>query len=205
MLLAQCLHRLLGKLDATTVEWLDTGVVLDRFAFLSVFASETRMISQTISADIQMPIEQDGAEPVHIGDAKTSDPVQAFDAYVARNKTAGRTTARSRFASVDETFGTLAVECDRIIERRTPAAGSQTASARSRVQGLLSRPAWSLNSASAWGLTAILALLALPFGVTAAAVNLVRGGDVRFSAQMMAIVALLMFLQSSGLGHAALR
>jgi len=239
MLLARMLENLLGELDATTVEWLDTAIVLDRAAFLSAFAPEQPSPDQTsgqttgqtsgqtaqelLTQDIQMPINEQEATPVTAARNPLScaHPVLAFDSYAARHadplpdsdslggiapdaSDRPRTAGRSRFAPVEETFGTLTMQCDRIIERRDRAGQGDFAAACRKVTGVFASRGSSVNTASAWVLTAILAILALPLGITAAAVNLVRGGDMRFSVQMLALMALLMFLQSSGLVHAAL-
>ncbi|KUP91754.1 hypothetical protein TRIHO_34160 [Tritonibacter horizontis] len=219
LLLARVLHRLLTQLDATTVEWLDTAVVLDRAAFLAVFAPE----ADDIAADIQIPVDRDGARPVGRRDPRRARPVLAFDSYAARmeipllqgeildgddapHQRAEQNRAPvSPFAPVEETLGAITIECDRIIERRKTATPGQFSGAYQKMSGLIARPNWTANVVSAWALTAILAIFALPLGVTAAAVNLVRGGDIRFSVQMMGVLTLLMFLQSSELVHAALR
>ncbi|OIQ26160.1 MAG: hypothetical protein BM562_16590 [Alphaproteobacteria bacterium MedPE-SWcel] len=232
MLMARALHDLLAELEATTVEWLDTGVVLDRAAFLAVFASEGAQYAQ----DIQTPIETATATP--IGSAPQQElaeevvldfaaseqqahdtthkaqPVlvgEILDPDVTSRSAPGQAAEaetpprRSRFASVEETFGGLTMECDRIIERRDTSKDGGFTSACRKLTGLFSPQEWTPNKASAWVMTAILAILALPLGVTAAAVNLVRGGDIRFSVQMMLVLAFVMFLQTSGLVHAALR
>ncbi|TNJ40889.1 hypothetical protein [Phaeobacter sp. B1627] len=205
MLMARVLYDLLGELDATTVEWLDTGVVLDRAAFLAVFAAEGVQVAQ----DIQTPIDTATAKPIGrtppllVGEILDPDTTaRPAPRSAAKSRQASR---RSRFASVEETFGGLTLECDRIIERRDTSRDSGFTQACRKLTDFVSPQAWTPNKASAWVMTAILAILALPLGITAAAVNLVRGGDIRFSVQMMLVLAFIMFLQSSGLGHAGLR
>ncbi|MDF9302530.1 hypothetical protein P5P81_08365 [Tritonibacter mobilis] len=220
MILARTLQSLLAELDATTVEWLETGIMLDRDAFLAAFAPETQSEEQTapldgvdLACDIQLPIDDQSATP--IGDARPAAtpvmaPVMAFDSYAARNADAEQDAREApqcpkgaaRFAPVDETFGSLSLACDRVIERRAPAQKDLSATYK-KVSGALSLENCTPNKASAWVLTAIMALFSLPLGITAAAVNFIRGGDMRFSVQMMALLAVLVFLESTVLLNAA--
>ncbi|WHQ81218.1 hypothetical protein [Tritonibacter mobilis] len=208
MILARAMQALLADLEATTVEWLDTGVMLEREAFLSAFAPDP-VAEMDIACDIQLPVDDQSATPV--GEVQyIAQPVAAFDNYSARDtsedvvqtpETCPRGAAR--FAPVDETFGSLTLACDRVIERRAPAKQSDLSAACRKVSGVLSFKNCNPNTASAWVLTAIMAIFSLPIGITAAAVNLIRGGDMRFSVQMMAVLAALMFLESSVLLNAA--
>ncbi|MCG7628417.1 hypothetical protein MHM88_11425 [Epibacterium sp. MM17-32] len=221
MLLARSLQALLSQLDASSVEWLDTAVILDRDAFLSAFAAETAEPAEDVSVrDIQLPITDPNATAVPQPTPEETDlaqPIRAYDTYAARQGTSESTAAPAaphttaqpgspqRFAPVEETFGSLTEACDRIIERRDgPRPARHLGNACRKLGTSLSKRGWTANTTSAWVLTLVMTLLALPLGITAAAVNLVRGGDMRFSVQMLAVMALLMFLQSSGLVHAAL-
>ena len=209
MLLARSMQALLTELNATTVEWLETGVMLDRAAFLSAFGSSyaegPSSARDTVAQDIQVPV--DAAVPEQ---AELAATIKAFDSYAARSggaqvETIARVPAKTpRFASVEDTFGTLTTECDRVIERRAGKTPSEILSAYRKVTGVVSLGGCNAGTMSAWVLTAIMATMSLPLGITAAAVNLARGGDMRFSVQMLGVLALLMFLQSSGLVYAAL-
>lgn len=217
MLLARSMQALLTELNATTVEWLETGVMLDRAAFLSAFGSSyaegPSSARDTVAQDIQVPVDAAGAVPVDAAapeQAELAATIKAFDSYAARSggaqvETITRVPAKTpRFASVEDTFGTLTTECDRVIERRAGKKPSEILSAYRKVTGVVSLGGCNAGTMSAWVLTAIMAMLSLPLGITAAAVNLARGGDMRFSVQMLGVLALLMFLQSSGLVYAAL-
>nr|WP_175582228.1 hypothetical protein [Phaeobacter sp. HF9A] len=172
LLLARLLQALLLDLSATTVEWRETGLTLERDDFLSAFVPDGAQVSdQGPLCDIQIPVEIDDATPV------------------------ARSPGPHSFAPVEQTAETLSRECDRMIDDRATPLPAMAATAGPSL----------IRNGLAWGLTAVLAVLAFPFGLAAAVVNLVRGGDMRFSLQMAAVLALLMVLQSSGLGNAAIQ
>lgn len=204
LLLARVMQMLLGELSATTVEWLDTGIVMDSATFLSAFADHLE--AAPVVADIQTPIGVETAEPV------MPARISAFDSYRKRIKRQERPAApvkapksAARFADIDETFGSLERTCDRIIERRDSARDKELVAAYRKVTRAMLPRGTTPNRATAWVLTAVMAVISLPVGLTVAAVNLARGGDVRFSLQMLAATAALIVLYSSELVHAALR
>ena len=204
MLLARILRDVLIGTEACAVEWRATGVSLDRISFLSVFAEPTSVTSDTA--------EQSTCRP-HL-----AAPVLAFDLFAARSSLpvlegeildplappqgpSRKTDQRAeRFAPVEDTFGILDLECDRIIERRSKGRQAEFLRACRKMTRALS----PRESRMAWALTAAMALFALPLGITAAAVHLMRGADVRFSLQMLLVAVLLLVMQLGELVNAAL-
>ena len=220
LLMARILHRLLSELAAETVEWLDSGIVLERDRFLEAFAPEgdDRSAAATTAKDIQIPIGDDAAAGVTARNPRRAKTVMAFDSYAEQHNVAADrvmhgevlttpvhapSPKRSRFAPIEETVSSLDKHCDLIIERRNTHKDSELVAAYRKMTRAL-KPKRPANAASAWVLTAVMAVIALPLGITAAAVNFMRGGDMRFSLQMLVATGLLVVLQSSELVHAAL-
>ncbi|OBY27547.1 hypothetical protein A9D60_15035 [Leisingera sp. JC1] len=174
LILAEMLRRLLDRVEATFVEWLDTGIALTCEQFLSAFDPEAG----------------NRHEPVPVAAAAVTRPPEAV------RKTQPRPRGKDCFTPVDQTALALEAHCDRAFheaEIRKAASSAAPASSRSwngsGVSAFLPdlRARWSRQVQSS----------------TLAAMTLTRPRRLRLISHLLFLTALLLYLESAGMVLAA--
>ncbi|UWQ81177.1 hypothetical protein K3725_09360 [Leisingera sp. S132] len=176
LLLAEILRRLLDTVEATFVEWLDTGIALTCEQFLSAFEPEA---------------------------GSSSQPVAAAAAAAARPpETVGKVRPRPRgkdcFTPVDQTALVLDAHCDRAFqETEIRKAESMTAQASGRSWSGLRVSAFLPVLRAKWSRQVQSSALA------AMTLTLTRPRRLRLISHLLFLTALLLYLESAGMVQAA--
>ena len=175
LMLAVLLYRMADTFDVDQIEWLDSDMVLTVEDFLSAFSR----VSPRRVRGRQELLDRRG----------------------------------QRFAPVDETAPELMIHYDAILGN-TPHAGKIGLIDLSEEERLAlafretprpdeldpeaEEPASDIRRLATWGLTGMLAFLSTPVAASVAAVNLIRGEDLRLNTHVLSLTGLLVMLQSSG-------
>lgn len=173
LILADMLRRLVDEVEATSVEWLDTGVTLTCEQFLSAFDSQPA----------------DAAQPVALEDntENAAAPVWAVQP---------RPRGRECFTPVEQTALALDAHCDLAFqqaEQTKPDSSGARETGNSWTGVLASVPAAELRGN--WGrMLQASALAALPFS---------GPRRLRFITHLLLLTALVLYLESAGMVLAA--
>ncbi len=174
LLLAEMLRRLLDTVEATFVEWLDTGIALTCEQFLSAFDPQT----------------SNGKEPVAAAAAAVARPPE-----MVRN-VHPRPRGKECFTPVDQTALVLDAHCDRAFhEAEIRKAASTAVPASGRSSGGMRVSAFLMDLRSRWSRQ-----IQSP---TLTAMTLTRPRRLRLISHLLFLTALLLYLESAGMVQAA--
>lgn len=227
LLLAMMLHNLICDMDkATMVEWVDGSPEMPCSTFMSAF-------HQQPEPDNTPQHQRERTTPSHRATSVVEPrkvPVAAHDAFVSGKSgeaahveelvlamepvasdadgTAQAPKARDRFAPVDATFNELAEHCETLANSLLP-KGAQPAVAQTEGQpapvAAAKEKGISWSTLATWVATFFVGLVSIPLALTTVTVNLIRRRDLRYGVQMLAVLALVMLVQTAGLVQAALQ
>ncbi|WP_152612410.1 MULTISPECIES: hypothetical protein [unclassified Leisingera] len=178
LLLAETLRRLLDRVEAAFVEWLDTEVALTCEQFLSAFDPQSRSAEQPVAA-----------VPAAASDAAASVPQMARSVQP-------RPRGRDCFTPVDQTARALDAHCDLAFqEARMRKAAHAVAAASGKSWAGLRASVSASGLRSNWGRQLQASALA--------ALSLTGPRRLRFISHLLLLTALFLFLESAGMVQAA--
>jgi len=169
------LYRMVDTFDVDQIEWMDPGTVLPVETFLGAFAH----VSPRRVRGRQEVLDQHGQRFAPV-DETAPELMQHYDTIL------GQTPHRGEFGLIDLTDEEALALAFRETPRPDELSPEQLA-AVSDIQRL-----------GIWGMTGMLAFLSAPVALSVAAVNLMRGEDLRLNTHVLSLTGLLVVLQSSG-------
>ncbi len=194
LLLVVMLFRMTGQIDTEAIEWLDPLTVLTTDQFAEAFAKITPDAIRTRNAlndidDVRFAPVEDTAPFLDLRwtemqpkAANDTDKVVTLPAFPSG-------TSQRAFRPGSAT-GPAAVVSLAAAPTQAPVADNQDEDpdTPSDVQRL-----------AIWGMTGMMAFLSAPVAVSMAAVNLIRGEDLRLNTNVLSLTGLLFTLQSTGM------
>ena len=175
LMLVVVLYRMVDAFDVDQIEWLDPETVLPVEAFLGAFAS----VSPRRVRGRQEVLDHRGQRFAPVSETEAG-LIQHYDTIL------GKAPHQGRFGLIDLTEEeTLALAF-----RETPHPEELDADQLSAAS--------DIRRLATWGMTGMLAFLSAPVAVSVAAVNLIRGEDLRLNTHVLSLTGLLVVLQSSG-------
>lgn len=175
LMLVVMLYRVVDAFDVDQVEWLDPETILPVEAFLGAFAS----VSPRRVRGRQEVLDHRGQRFAPVAETE-ADLIQHYDTIL------GKAPHQGQFGLIDLTDEeTLALAF-----RETPHPEELDPEAL--------KPASDVQRLATWGMTGMLAFLSAPVAASVAAVNLIRGEDLRLNTHVLSLTGLLVVLQSSG-------
>lgn len=177
LLMAVMLYRALHEFDTRVVEWLDPLTILDHSEFLASFGSIAPCLVQADSTGF-------GAVPAYAGSEGTVAPLSRRHPFPLLEAPEEETDI-----FFPEDALALAYRSDDVTQPLPPVP-YQPDSGPSSVQRL-----------AVWAMTGMIGFLSAPVALSVAAVNLLRGEDLRLNTQVLSLTALVVTLHASGVLH----
>ncbi|WP_323776442.1 hypothetical protein [Leisingera sp.] len=175
LLLAEMLRRLLPEVDATSVEWLETGTALTCEQFLGAFTAGNGQPEQP-----------------HPPIAGTANALESQPQQTGPAKLRGR----ERFTPVEQTALELEAHCDRVFLAANGSRGSAAApDSAGLIHARIRNPEPAGFARLSWGSQLRASALA--------AVTLAGTGRLRFISHLLLLTALFLYLESAGMVQAA--
>lgn len=174
LLLAVMLYRALHEFDTRMVEWLDPLTILATAEFLSAFGSIAPCLVQGDEADIY-----------------------AVNGFGGSEGTVAPQSRRHPFPLLDAPEE----ETDVFYPEDALALAYRTAPVTEALPPVPYQPETgpsSIQRLAVWAMTGVIAFLSMPVALSVAAVNLLRGEDLRLNTQVLSLTGLLVMLHATG-------
>ncbi len=233
-LLACVLHHTITQLPVQSVLWLDWPNLLTRAQFLSVFQTvdieefaPPQQTHATLSTIFDTPPAEPTPSPAQdmlttaevlldselLPDTAVLSPDEAAMARAQLRRDLAHdgddvelrpAPASNRhsaaFAPIEQTAQDLSVHCEQMLNAAEIDDDSAGAPVRWTSRALEKAPQHVANLS----LTAVIATVSAPAALIAGTVNFVRGGDLKFSLQLLLLLTVALYLDSAGIVRAAL-
>lgn len=175
LMMVVMMYRMVDAFDVDQIEWMDPETVLPVEAFLGAFAH----VSPRRVRGRQELLDQHGQRFAPV-DETAPELMQHYDTIL------GKTPHHGELGLIDLT------------EEEALSLAFRETSRPDELDANQLEAASDIQRLATWGMTGMLAFLSTPVAVSVAAVNLIRGEDLRLNTHVLSLTGLLVVLQSSG-------